>query len=406
MKRIWFVSHYSMPPKYEMRIKTQMYAHYLQQMGYECTIFSASTIHNTSINLIEDKSKYIKRTYDDLDFVHIRVSNYTGNGIKRIMNMRQFAKRFKKIATKDFEKPDVIVADVNCLNYYPIYKYAKKNRIPFYTDIRDLWPLSIVEYYKLSAKNPIIKWMFHKEKKMYSRATKNIFSMEGAYDYIAEKGWNKSLPREKICYINNGVDLESFDKNVKECIIKDDDLLNKSTFKVIYAGSIRLVNNIGLLLDAFKLLPENVVLLVWGDGNERKNLEKRLGDEGIKNVKFKGSVEKKYIPFITSNANLNIVHFSTTFILKYGISGNKLFDYCAAEKPVLCDVKPNYNPILQYNAGTVTVDQTPEEIAKSIMYFYKLNKSDYAEYCANARKLAEDFDYKVLTKKLLSVIKE
>jgi len=56
MKRVWFVSHYSMPPKYEMRIKTQMYAHYLQKKGFECTIFSASTIHNTSINLIEDNS--------------------------------------------------------------------------------------------------------------------------------------------------------------------------------------------------------------------------------------------------------------------------------------------------------------------------------------------------------------
>lgn len=53
---VWFVSHYSMPPQYEMRIKTQMYAHYLGLKGISCTIFSASTIHNTQIDLIDDKS--------------------------------------------------------------------------------------------------------------------------------------------------------------------------------------------------------------------------------------------------------------------------------------------------------------------------------------------------------------
>ena len=112
MKRIWFVSHYSMPPQYEMRVKTQKYAHYLGSMGYDVTIFSASTIHNTDINLIADDSPYIVKKYDDLNFVHIRCDGYKGNGIQRIKNMQQFASRFVKIA-KEFPQPDVVVADVN-----------------------------------------------------------------------------------------------------------------------------------------------------------------------------------------------------------------------------------------------------------------------------------------------------
>ena len=53
VKRVWFVCHYSMPPKYEMRVKTLRFAHYLGLKGIDCTIFSASTIHNTDILYIK-----------------------------------------------------------------------------------------------------------------------------------------------------------------------------------------------------------------------------------------------------------------------------------------------------------------------------------------------------------------
>ena len=111
ISRIWFVSHYSMPPEYEQRIKTQMYAHFLGQKGIDCTIFSASTIHNTNINLIKGKELYIERKYDDLKFVHIRCSDYSKTDIKRIINMEQFAYRFRRIAEK-FTISAILYGDV------------------------------------------------------------------------------------------------------------------------------------------------------------------------------------------------------------------------------------------------------------------------------------------------------
>ena len=143
IKKVWFVCHYSMPPEYEQRIKTQMYAHFLGEMGISCTVFSASTIHNTDINLIEGKELYIERQYDDLKSVHIRCSNYTKTDLKRIINMEQFSYRFNKVAER-FAPPDVIVSDTYCISYKPIYRYCKRHKIPFVVDVRDLWPQSIV----------------------------------------------------------------------------------------------------------------------------------------------------------------------------------------------------------------------------------------------------------------------
>ncbi len=402
IKRIWFVSHYSMPPEYEMRIKTQMYAHFLGQMGIDCTIFAASTIHNTDINLIQGKEKYIEKQYDDLKFVHIRCSGYTKTDVKRIVNMEQFAYRFSRIAEK-FEAPDVIVADTYCVSYKPIYKYCKRHHIPFVVDVRDLWPQSIVEYMHIGESNPVIRMMYRMEKNMYVNADRIIFSFDGGYDYIQERNLDKIVPKEKVCFINNGVNLEEFRSNSEKYIIHDEDLDNPEYFKVVYVGSIRKVNNLGLLLDAAKEVSnQRIRFLIWGAGDELETLKKRVSDERIRNVVFKGFIEKKYVPSITERADLNLIHNNPSELFKYGISFNKLFDYLASGQATLSTFPCKYNPAVYEGAGVDVSTSTPQEIAGMID---KLSEEDLTVYRENARKAAEKYDYKALTMRLFDILK-
>ena len=401
IKRIWFVSHYSMPPKYEMRIKTQMFAHYLGQMGFDCTIFSASTIHNTDINLITGKKPYIVKKYDDLKFVHIRCCNYSKTDLKRIINMEQFAYRFNKIAEK-FTPPDVIIADAYCLTYKPIYKYCKRHNIPFVVDVRDLWPKSIVEYLHFSESNPIIRLMYNMEKNMYIRADRIVFSIDGGYDYIKDQKLDKKVPREKVFFINNGVNLAEFKSNAEKYRINDKDLNDTSLFKVIYVGSIRKVNNLGLLLDAAKEVKnKNIRFLIWGNGDELEQLQTRVTNEKIENVIFKGFIEKKYVPYITQQADLNLIHNNPSDIFKYGISFNKLFDYLASGKPSLTTFHCRYNPAVYEGAGVDVISPTPHEIANKID---RLSKTDLYSYKKKAEEASRKYDYKTLSMRLLDII--
>ena len=401
IKRVWFVSHYSMPPEYEQRIKTQMYARYLQKMGIDCTIFAASTIHNTSINLIEGKELYIERTYDDLKFVHIRCSGYTKTDLKRIINMEQFAYRFIRIAEK-FEAPDVIVADTYCVSYKPIYRYCKKHRIPFVVDVRDLWPQSIIEYLHFSENNPVIRIMYNMERNMYRHADRIVFSIDGGYDYIRDRGMDKLIPKEKVFFINNGVDLEEFSENSRKYTVADEDLDNPELFKVVYVGSIRPVNNLGLLLDAAKEVKNpKVRFLIWGSGDELEALKDRVISENIHNVVFKGRVEKKYIASITQRADLNLIHNNPSEIFRYGISFNKIFDYLASGKPTLTTFSCRYNPAVYEGAGVEVKDPSPVEIAKTID---RLSESDLTEYQEKAKEAAQKYDYKALTGRLYDIL--
>lgn len=407
IKNVWIFNHYAEPPQYETRVRNNMMAKYLMRAGYDVTIFGASTIHNTNINLITDGSPYIRREYDGLKFVHIKAPDYTGNGISRKLNLLLFPFHLWQVTRKLGEKPDVIVNDLDVMAMSFPFWIARHFRVPIITEVRDLWPESLIEYGYLKRNSLLARFLYQVEKRMYLRSDSIVFTMEGAYDYIAEQGWEKDIPRSKVHYINNGVDLELFDYDKEHFRVEDPELDDPEVFKVIYTGSIRRVNNLGLLLDAAKCVKDpRVKFLIWGDGDEREALEQRVCDEGLTNVVFKGKVEKKYIPSIVSRANLNFAHNAPSPLFRFGISFNKLFDYLAAGKPVLCDFPCPYNPAVTYGAGIEVSGTQPQQIAKAIDALVTSAEQEWQSYCANARRAAEDYDFRVLTQKLLNVIGE
>lgn len=407
IKNVWIFNHYAEPPQYETRVRNNMMAKYLMRAGYDVTIFGASTIHNTNINLITDGSPYIRREYDGLKFVHIKAPDYTDNGISRKLNLLLFPFHLWQVTRKLGEKPDVIVNDLDVMAMSFPFWIARHFRVPIITEVRDLWPESLIEYGYLKRNSLLARFLYQVEKRMYLRSDSIVFTMEGAYDYIVEQGWEKDIPRSKVHYINNGVDLELFDYDKEHFRVEDPELDDPEVFKVIYTGSIRRVNNLGLLLDAAKCVKDpRVKFLIWGDGDEREALEQRVCDEGLTNVVFKGKVEKKYIPSIVSRANLNFAHNAPSPLFRFGISFNKLFDYLAAGKPVLCDFPCPYNPAVTYGAGIEVSGTQPQQIAKAIDALVTSAEQEWQSYCTNARRAAEDYDFRVLTQKLLNVIEE
>ena len=402
---IWLINHYAVPPKYYPLARQTYFAKYLMAMGHAVTIFAASSVHNSDVNLITDGRKWREETVDGVHYVYIKCCDYQGNGLKRIYNICEFAWKLPGVC-KQFPKPDAIVATsmppTSCAMGV---RMGRKWGCKTVAEIADLWPESIVAYGIAGPHNPAVLALRRLEKWIYKRADALVFTMEGAYDYITEQGWEKDIPRSKVHYINNGVDLEQFDYNKEHFRVEDPDLDDPDTFKVVYTGSIRKVNNLGLLLDAAKCVNDpRVKFLIWGDGDEREALEQRVRDENISNVVFKGKVEKKYIPSIVSRANLNFAHNSFTYLFNYGISFNKLFDYFAAGQPILCDFPCRYNPAINYGAGMEVRDARPQEIATVIGQLAKLPAEQRRLMGANARRAAEDYDFKCLTDKLMAVI--
>ena len=417
MKRnVWIWNHYATDTFYNKGGRHYWFAENLIKSGYKPTIFCANTQHNSDKIIKISKGKYITKTVENISYVFVKTVAYKGNGFQRIKNMIAFYRNLFSVAkeyAKIYGEPDIILASsVHPLTLVAGIKIAKKFGVPCICEVRDLWPESLVAYGFLKRNSLIAKILYQGEKWIYKKADKLIFTMEGGKDYIIERGWDKEsggpVDLDKVHHINNGVDLEVFDNNRKHCLLEDDDLANEDIFKVIYTGSIRKANNLELIINAAKYVNEksngNIKFIIFGDGSEREDLENRCKTENICNVIFKGQICKKYIPYIVSKSNLNILNYSYHNIWKYGGSQNKKFEYLASGRPVLSTITMGYDIIKKYGAGISLSDQSAESIGEAIIAIANMNRDEYLTMSNNARNAAQDYDYKVLTKKLIEII--
>ncbi len=403
--KIWLINHYAVPPQYYPLARPSLFAKNLIKMGHEVTIIAASTVHNSDLDMINDGSRVKREIIDGIPYVFIKCRHYKGNGIARVINILEFAIKLPRVC-RTLDKPDAIVAtSFDPLSCYQGIRFAKKYGIKAIAEIADLWPETLVEYAHISPKNPIVRVLRKIEHNIYVESDEIVFTGAGGYQSIVDQGWRNEIPVTKTHYINNGIDLAQFNNNKRSFVTEDSDLDNSDLFKVVYTGSIRKVNNVGGILDIAKEVNNSrIIFLIWGDGDELPALKRRVDDEHISNVVFKGFVEKKYIPYIVSRADLNFAHNEASPLFKYGLSFNKIFDYLAAEKPIICDFPSNYNPVIMGNAGISVDSANPKDVAEKIQFFADMMPNDYNQFCAAAKEAAKEYDFKFLTQKLLSVI--
>ena len=413
-KKIWLWNHYATDMYDNRGGRHYWFAENLVKQGYEVTIFCANTYHNKSEFIDVGNKKYTTDTIDNIHFVFVKTAPALGNGIDRVKNMGLFYLNIFRVA-KDYikynGKPDVIIASsVHPLTMVAGIQMAKKLKIPCICEVRDLWPEAIFSFNKAKEKSLLGRVLTAGEYWIYKKADALIFTKEGDTDYILEKKWDieqgGDIDLNKCHYINNGVDLENFELTSKNNTFEDKDL-DTNKFNIIYVGAIRPVNNIGNILDAANILidDDEIQFLIYGDGNEKEMLETRILEEKLSNVKMKGFVNKRSIPFILSKSSVNILNYSSTkYNWSRGNSSNKLFEYMASGKPIISTVKMGYSIINKYNCGIELENSTPKELADAIIDIKNLSSTEYDLIARNAKSGAKDFDFKKLTLKLIDII--
>lgn len=413
MKTIWILNHYAGQNYNDKGGRHFFLGKYFNELGYNTIIFCANSNHWQGGSYFEMGANTWEKKVEEqtgVTYIFVKTREYVGNGKTRILNMLDYyynVKKAMKEVQKELGTPDVIIgSSVHPLACVAAIKMSKKFCCRNISEIRDLWPESIVEYSdKWKDNNPIIRLLYKGEKWIYTHTDGIVFLDDGDYEYIKEKGWEKDIPEEKVFYISNGVDLPSFNHNRDNYCIKDDDLDDEDVYTVVYTGTINRVNNLGLLIDAAKLIKnKSIRILVWGRGEEVEMLKERVANEAVENVVFKGFISKEYIPYITSKADLNLVHNSPSPLLRFGLSFNKIYDYLAAGKPILCDFPSKFNPVIESKAGVDIITSSPEEIANAIEMCYSMEKRQREQMCINAKKAAVKYDYKVLAAKYLKIL--
>lgn len=411
-KNIWLLNHYATNQFLNKSGRHFWFAEHLKKRNYNPTVFCANTIHNSEEIIHIPGQKHLIKTTDSIPFIFVKTNRYKGNGFSRIRNMINFYRNIISVGkthAKYYGKPNIILASsVHPLTLVAGIQLAKKFNVPCICEVRDLWPESMVAYNVLKENHPLTRLLYHGEKWIYERADALVMTWEGGKDYIIDQGWENEIPQNKIHHINNGVVIESFDQNSEEHVLADPDLETDQFKSIVYTGSIRKVNNIGLLLDVAKIIEQKgyteLRFLIYGTGNEKEMLKQRCIDENINNVIFKGHVERKYIPAILKKSHINLLHNTSTSLDKYGQSQNKLFEYLAAGRCIVQTYETGYSICEKYNCGLSAKKQTAEQIAETIIKASDENRNK--QMGKNARQAAYHYDFNVLTEKLINIIEQ
>lgn len=414
MSSVWFLHHYATVPYRNGYVRPFRFATQLKKAGIRTTIFCSSYHHWSDENVITEGELYKKEIVDEVDFLYVKTPSSATGVIARIKNMFLFAKRVQQVAKeylKTEELPEVIIASSpHPLTMIAGIKIAKRYKIPCICEIRDLWPEAIFYGSKVTEKSLIGRLLMRGERWIYKHADALIFTKEGDTDYLKERAWTTDqggdIDLAKCFYINNGVDYNLYQRNIVENVIEDKDIEDES-FKIIYAGAIRPVNNVENIIEAAKLLSgeKEIKFLIYGDGNQRATLEQRVKNEKINNVIFKGYVENRYLAYILSKGSVNLLNYSAQkYNWSRGNSSNKLFEYMASGRPIISTVKTGYSIIQKYNCGIELEDSSPKGLANAIRSLQRMDKGNYEDMCKNAAVAAREFDYENLTKRLLTAI--
>ncbi|MCR5185113.1 MAG: glycosyltransferase family 4 protein [Bacilli bacterium] len=414
-KTIWIMNHYATTPDNGPLPRHYYLAKRFAKEGYRVIIFASNQLHATGTEVAVKKGHFTEvNVDDDIIFAFLKTYRYKGNGIKRIINMISFyfaiLRSWDGVALK-YGLPKVIIgSSAHLLTCVAAHKIAKKHDIPYITEVRDLWPEELFTVGKVKEKSLFGKMLSRMERNIYIHSDAIVFTKEGDVDHIKEMKWDKGqggkINLEKCYYVNNGVDFDEWNQNIKE---NKYDIREKGSkkFYVGYAGSIRPMNSVDFIIEAAELLKNNesIVFCIAGSGSLLEDMKKLVEEKKLTNVKFTGYLDKKFVPSFLSQMDLNILVYSNSmYNWSRGNSSNKLFEYMASGKPIISTVKMGYSLINRYKCGIELDEYTPKNLAEAVEMFKKMNKQEYSEYCNNAKKASKDFDFDKLSSTYLSII--
>lgn len=403
---IWLINKEAAPSnEYATHMRTIRQAQYFQRQGYDVKLFCSSVVHNTKI-VHRFEGPYKEEEHDGIPMVFVKCPEYGESSVKRVWAFVVFSLNMFK--TTSLPKPNIIIHESKTPFDILIYRLARKLKARYIVDIEDLWPYELEHFGLISKKNPLLKILYRMERWLYAHSEHTVISSEGGQDYVIERKWDTAqggpIDLKKIHYVNNGIDLKEYQQNVETWQLDDEDLRDDSFFKVIYLGSIRLANHLDSLLDAAKYLKseKKIKILIFGDGTERAQLEKRREEEHIDNVIFKNKwIDLKYVPYVLSKADINLLNYGHNWA-PYGGSMNKMVMAFASGKPLVSNAGMPYSEIIRHDLGVDKVFENAEEYASAILSVYKMSNESYVAMCDRVKKVAGEYDINKLCEKFAS----
>ncbi len=378
-KCIWIINQYTSTPilggggNRSFHIASELY-----KLGYNLTLITASYSHVPKRNY-PIKNQFHFEKEQGIDLVIIKnIVYHNGRSFLRILSMVIFWLKLYFLPLRKIQAPDfIIVSSISLLPILNAFFFKKKfnNKPKIILEIRDIWPLSLIELGGFSMNNPFVRFLSWVEKSGYKKSDYVTSVLPLAYKHI-DMVANKKV---SFKHIPNGIHLKHIQSH--EPLSKEiSELIPSDKFIIGYTGALGVANAMNYFIDLAIYNKSNTkyYFVIVGDGYLKKKLAKLA--KGLDNILFFDRIPKQQIQSILSKFDLLFLGAENKDLYKYGVSANKIYDYMYASKPILMMGNIDDTDIEQSNCGKVIKSYDILEANEAVNYFYNISEEDRLLY--------------------------
>ncbi|HTY81850.1 MAG TPA: glycosyltransferase family 4 protein [Dehalococcoidales bacterium] len=236
--------------------------------------------------------------------------------------------------------------------------------------------------------SPIMKWYLDR---WFRKLDARICVSQPAYNYI-----NKFFPAD-FQIIPNGVDTHRFSNGAKPVPAFMDGKTN-----ILFVGRLEKRKGFDYLLEAYRLVrqetPDCRLIQVGPGVRLRKQYEKRIRQYKIPDVSFNGFIHYDELPAYYKSAD--IACFPATGWESQGIV---LLEAMSTGKPIVASSIEGFTSVLTNGVEGITVPpRNSEKLAEAILKLIA-DKKLRQDMGARGKPRAEEFDWKVISRKIMDV---
>lgn len=401
---IWYLSAHDQPKGQSSR--TYDFSRELISLGHKVTMFTNSYCHWTHAERLAPDEKWRIEEIEGIRVIWLRTIHYTDNGLKRGMNMLSNAWRAIQVAKMLSDKPNVVIGpSVPLGTGWAASKIAAMKGAAFVFEVRDVWPIALVDDGGLSKISPVYYAFRITEKYLYRKSQRISATMPFIFDHVSDSG---SDP-EKVTWIPNGVNFARFSGFEGYDGGKDLPLV------VMYVGGFGVAHDVISIVRAAHILQQKgndkYRFVIIGNGVKRADCEREARLNKLSNIEFRDSVPKADIPRIQAESDILVACVLNSAAYRFGLNLNKIFDYFASGRPVIFSGNAPNDPIAASGGGFSIPPEDPAAMVEALEKYLEMSPAERSAMGKRGRNWVEnEFDMKALRRRmerlLLQAIKD
>jgi glycosyltransferase involved in cell wall biosynthesis len=396
---VWYISKYFNLPQGRVGSRAFMLLREFPKYGVQPVVVTAAFNHLGTDR--ELGGELLRERVSEIDIIWLKLRKYKGaRSLGRILSWLEFEWRLWRLSKNDLPPPSaIIVSSLSLLTIFNGLLLRRRFGCRLIFEVRDIWPLTIIEEGGFSPNNPFVAALQWVEKLAYRKADAIVGTMPNLIEHVS----NLVRTTAPVSCIPMGVAPDLIEDHQPLPTAYVAKYIPKDKFIVCHAGTIGQTNALDVFFEAAGLLKDEPIhFLLVGDGDLKASYQQAF--QHLANVSFAPAVPKRQVSSLLSYCDTTYFSTFRSKIWDYGLSLNKLIDYMLAAKPVIGSYSGYPSMINEAGCGSLVPAGDAAALQAELLKMSRMPEADRTVMGQKGREwILANRDYALLARQYLGI---